>query len=126
METDSKQAPSNEGPGVRPDPSEHQNPLASVTGAEARHGDPGLASQCILRFLLAPAAGPGTSTVLKSGQRILTSGFYGSFPPRSLKAQDLRMQLSLAILPSEEEAYQRPEPKLGSTAKSWRGKHDIA
>ena len=73
METDSKQAPSNEGPGVRPDPSEHQNPPASVTGAEARHSDPGLANQCILQFLLAPAVGSGTSTVLKSGQRILTS-----------------------------------------------------
>ena len=36
------------------------------------------------------------------------------------------MRLSLATLPSEEEAYQRLEPKLGSTAKSWRDKQDIA
>lgn len=72
-ETDSKQAPSSEGPGVRADQSEHQNPLASVNGAEARHGDPGLGNQCIFQFLLAPAVGSGTSTVLKSDQRILTS-----------------------------------------------------
>lgn len=79
----------------------------------------GLGNQCIFRFLLAPEVGSGTSTVLKSDQRILTSRLLlSSFPlvTKSIGPKDLLTvpghfaQVRKKLI--------RAGPKLGSTVKS--------